>query len=226
MIKEIREFSSDSDFFSTKISAEAAAYNGLGCFSLYSADNGVLSVLDNCATLFGVPDDTEELVGFLQAIGAETLLCGEIGLDFPCRRFYIMRAECSGEADCFSPAEAPAIYAALKNGEDGDIALPDYEAFALDYSLRCRRGIGFGLIKNGAVAVASCVTENAAILSGVAVKKDERSKGLGGAAVKALQGVLTGKTMYLLCEEHTKGFYEKQGFGFAGRAVMYDLWRK
>ena len=61
MIKLIDSFYADSDFFSTKITAEAAAYSGLGCFSIYSVGKAVLSVLDDNATLFGAAEDKEEL---------------------------------------------------------------------------------------------------------------------------------------------------------------------
>ncbi len=223
MIKLIDSFYADSDFFSTKITAEAAAYSGLGCFSLYSVGEGVLSVLDDNATLFGAAEDKEELEEFLQAIGAKTLLSQDIGFDYPAERLNIMWADKLGQAADYPLSEAPAVYEALKNGEDGDISLPDYAAFALDYSLRCRRGVGFGIVKDGAVAVASCVTKNAAILSGAATPPNMRGKGLGAAAVRALRQKLGDREMYLICGDKTVGFYEKLGFSLSGKAVRYDL---
>lgn len=210
-------------YFYTKISAEQTAYNGVNSCLFYETDFGFASLIDGVLTVAG-KCDLPELCEFMRFTGANTLLCEEDTAPSGHEKLFIMSAPPlqNGCEDIIS-AEAPAVHNALSYGFDGDIEKREYIPFALDYSLRCRRGCAFGYVDDDSVCVASAVTDKAFIISGVAVKKTSRGKGKATDAVMKIRSKLSGKTAYLLCRKGLVGFYEKCGFKVTGYAAQWRM---
>ena len=106
------------------------------------------------------------------------------------------------------------IPGSFKSGRDA------YLSFVSDFTFRQRRSMARGVCKHCdgkliSVAVTSCETENAAVISGVACDSSLRKKGYGKLTVLSMVYSLLkdGKTPYVIAlNESAEGFYEHIGF--------------
>ena len=107
------------------------------------------------------------------------------------------------------------VYPLLKLGSDGDIDLPEFEDWYTDFCLRVNHLSADYYVLNGAVAVAGFMTDSSALITGVAVDKSCRKRGLGS---KALNGLIVKlnlenkRQIFAVANGKTTEFYKKNGF--------------
>ena len=118
---------------------------------------------------------------------------------------------------------AKEAYEALLSGTDGNIELPDYETFAADFLLRCRKGVAGGIVEKNCCALCFNITEQSAFIGGVAVKLSDRKSGQGKMAVDRLCEILPADKLFVCCLDNVKGFYEKCGFSYVGQAAYCKI---
>lgn len=208
-----------------KIRAESAAYAGFPSALFYKSGDAALSLIDSNLTVAG-DMDAEELNEFIRFTGALTLTCPTTlaeKLGVKNEEFLVLKAPAYGKTVRTVCAEAKEVYTLLKNGEDGDIDLPDYESFLLDYSLRVRRGVGFGVVVGGAVCVAAAVSGKSVIISGVANEKGARGKGFALQSVLKMRMHFGDKDCFCFCREPLLPFYAKCGFKVFGKISRSKL---
>ncbi|MBO5872939.1 MAG: GNAT family N-acetyltransferase [Clostridia bacterium] len=110
------------------------------------------------------------------------------------------------------------LYSALSSGIDGDVFLPSFDIFAPDVSHRIRHGAAVALAEEfgGALAFKS---QNAAVINGIAVKKDSRQRGFGSLLLNRLIAHLHGDVFACTSDENNN-FYIKNGFVLIDSAVI------
>lgn len=187
--------------------------------------------LDGAAVLeAGTGANFEELRGFLRAADTGSLLCSEEAcacLKIPAARQGRMMAcrENSGREPGQNVEWNPGVrevYALLQDCRTDLFPVPDFEPFYLDLSHRIRHGTACsaGIRKGGnlaACAVASHLTEKAAVISAVAVRPLFRRQGLGSVAVRALLSGADRELGFVFrAEGENQAFYEALGFSDCG----------
>lgn len=199
----------------------------------------LLCSLDGCFTLAGSPAaDYTELAAFLAALGADEVFCtvgAGSALGWAARKPGVSlrrqepaagREPPQGIRADWSPSPGR-IYETLAACGSDALELPDPTAFHADLSHRLRhQGGRCLLLERDGRALACAVaaeTEEAALISGLAVLPEAQGKGLGAATLDMLCGRLLqeNKTVWVLSEGRTAGFYERQGFAPAGTAGWY-----
>lgn len=229
-----------------RIAGTAAAYGYSMPFALFwrqindvtGEDTAVVSSFDCNMTLCAFDNaDFDELAEFLPAVGGQTLLCesnvmDKLGLS-SVKEFSVLefaaeeKTPLSGEDESFSLEE---LYALLKSGEDGEIELPEHDAWYADMSHRIRHGGAevFAMRAGNtlaAAAVSPFVSEGMALISGVAVNPHYRGKGLGKNAVAglAVRLKLSDRRVFVMAEEKLIPFYKSAGFSVCGSVAKIIL---
>ena len=114
-------------------------------------------------------------------------------------------------SSAFTVNDYKAIYKLLFN--DGH----DFDAWYAGFAPRIfnRTADGFYITDNGScvsAALASCVSDTALIISGVATHPLFASRGLAAKCLRALIGSHAGKTTWLWCDTALEEYYTKLGF--------------
>ena len=115
------------------------------------------------------------------------------------------------------------VYEALKNGEDGDIEMPDFDLWYTDFCVRFNHGAAEYSLVDGAVAVAGFMTDFGALITGVAVPKKVRKSGFGSQALKLLLSNIKKKyprSKVFAATNNAAGFYIKNGFKSIGKVAV------
>lgn len=115
------------------------------------------------------------------------------------------------------------VYYALKMGEDGDIALPLFDLWYTDFCVRFNHGAADFALCDGAVAAAGFVTDQNALITGVAVNTADRKKGRGTKALKTLLSNIRKKhpsCRVFAATQNAGGFYIKNGFESIGKVAV------
>lgn len=166
--------------------------------------------------------DFEEIKEFIKVIGFSEIFCEKevaVGLGFGgFEEFTVLKGKSEKELEFSEIPPLYDLYTALKQGEDGQINLPDFEVFAPDLSHRLRHGYGVAILKNFGGAVAF-LSEFGSVINGISVKKEERGRGLGSLLLCELLKYLQGDV--LVCtDDKTARFYIKNGFEVCDTAVI------
>ncbi len=207
------------DLFIQKVGNKVTAvFGGIdGSFSLVCFENA----------------DFDELDSYFGFLGATVFCFGEVARTLKPKKvsesgLYVFDGEVTS-TDFDGHGSIFKIYDALKSGEDGDIWLPPFDLWYTDFCLRFNHNSAEYFLLDGSVAVAGFVTDEASLITGVAVDKALRSKGLGS---KALSGLI-----YKIREKHPKSliyaatknaadFYTKNGFKYDGSVAVCEYWEK
>ncbi|MBR3593201.1 MAG: hypothetical protein IKL44_00860 [Clostridia bacterium] len=198
-----------------KIASTIAAYGtGRPFCTAWRQDETLICRVDGNMTIYGDDFDAEEIRKFISAVGAKTLSCSVSAaekLGYPYKKYTVMRSSrgMAAPAD-FSPA-SDEVYRLLSEGTDGDIALPERDAFMADLSHRVRHGTAMAAVFKSAVCVVPFMTDYGALICGVATEKTARGSGFAGMCVSATVQKLARPT-FVICSEGTIPFYKKFGF--------------
>lgn len=218
--------------FGCKLAAIAKAYGFRQSFARFWAGEGAAySLLDGQLSLAGKPEDWGEARAFLQALGP-----GQIFAPADAGQRLGLRAKTKGavlEKALETRMASPNGFSEFRGGppnlkevygllERAGMAL-EWEPFYLDLSHRLRHEAALVLEEREGGALAGCavisaVTEEAGLLSALAVKEGCRRKGIGSRLVQRTQALLAGRTLYVLRESgRNREFYRKLGFVETGR---------
>lgn len=195
--------------------------------------NNVLCRVDDVMTICHVSDgNSDELDGFLYAVGVNTVLCDGNFADahFPglATTGPILHYDNREMLECdFAFRRNPPLkelYQILKKCHSDTFQVPEWEPFYLDFSHRIRHNcalfIGVPDDKEKLCACGFTVsqTEYAAILGAICVEPHHRRKGYGKKVVAALLSQLPQNDVYVFRDENeNKEFYETIGFTECGR---------
>ena len=166
--------------------------------------------------------DLEEIKEFINVMGfsevfTEKETAESLGFN-KFDEFTVLKKPVKGQADFCDIPSLKNLYAALKEGEDGDIVLPEFEFFAADISHRLRHGGAVALLEDFGAALAF-KSEFGGIINGISVNKESRGQGFGGKLLKNICEYLNGD-IFVCTNEKTAEFYIKNGFEPYGLAVL------
>ena len=157
----------------------------------------------------------EELSEFVRVIAPIVLTdvktAKALGLD-PQNEFFEVCKETADGGDNAPPPPIMQIYDLLMSGRDGDIGISGKDEWYADISHRFRHGIAKAKVAQNAVALAGFVTDDSALISGVATKPSARGNGEGSAALDGLCKLLYPRKVYAEATDKVVGFYLKNGF--------------
>ena len=110
------------------------------------------------------------------------------------------------------------LYDGLDNGSDVDIHLPSFEIFAPDVSHRLRHRGAVAVVKGYGAALAFTYS-GGAVMSGIALSKDFRGKGLGKKLLLELLSQTHGD-FFVAANDINKEFYLRNGFTLEGKVCF------
>lgn len=198
-----------------KIASSINAY-GLQKPFLFAWKQGetLICRIDGNMTLYGENFDSEEIRSFISAVGAKTLTCSVAAAEMLCyeyKTYNVLRSDKGMSVPMdFSPS-TDEVYRLLREGEDGDIALPERTAFIADLSHRLRHGTALAGTYKSAVCVVPFIAEGGALICGVATEKGARGSGFAGMCVAGTVNKLARPT-FTICTDELVPFYKKFGF--------------
>lgn len=230
MIKRISSLPSfpkatDNDLLHLRLEVLNSVFKRNG-FEVYALqDSGKTSAVlgkFGCGVTLLADENTDflELDAFFSLFGCEVICECQIGAKLKPKAFRnVNLLEYKG--DCFTVVDSKevklsSLYALLQNGLDGDIVLPCFDDWYTDFCRRYNLGAAEYYCDEHSVAVCAFKNNEAALITGVAVDKAYRGKGLGVAAVNGLIAKLREKNkamiIYTLADDKTVGFYESLEF--------------
>lgn len=211
--------------FGCRLSAVALAYGFRHGFARFWAGGGAAyCLLDGQLSIAGAPEDLTEAREFLDMLGPGSIFCERrladgLGLAASAEGAVMKKTVPGGEGAGFP---APGLREVCGLLQQAGMAV-DFEPFYLDMSHRIRHGaaLALGRYRDGELigcAVASAVTEEAAVLSALAVREDCRGEGVGSRLVREAESALPGRELCIFRESgRNREFYERLGFAEAGR---------
>ena len=211
-----------------EITSPAAEYLRIKClFDSYKDDKdtyfwmqdggkAVISLADGDMTIYRTGGDADELTEFIKMMSPRSIFTSldtfeAVGI-VPVKTVNVMcrlsdiQEETAG--DSLSSRELYGILSA------GGFDMPDYPFFAVDFCRRLNRGYADYFAVKGKCAAVSFHSGNYALINGIV----SLEKGMGGAALTAILGKNTGRTVLACCEDNITGFYGKYGFYILYRA--------
>lgn len=222
--------------FGCKIASIAAAYGfdrGFSCFWLDDRSDAVFCLTDDLMIISGTVLDGEETAEFLKAVGPKTIFCAvrnaeTLSLPVTDSGDVLKKQLEAGEKTTLDPYEVDIreIYELLeKTG-----MVEEFEPFYLDLSHKLRHQTALALTEHDqetltGCAVVSAISQNAAILSALAVLPEFRRQGIGSRLVRRTESFFPGKTLYVFREkEKNREFYRELGYGKTDTWV-YSQWK-
>lgn len=182
----------------------------------------LIGVINSYANLWSNNSNTEELISFLSFLSPvgifthlDTANKLNLHINEKCLCFKAEPPfEAMGEIDKCQPRE---LLNALRSG----LTIPDDDGFVADVSFRLYKGLADYVTKDGGGALLY-MNDNSAILNGIAVPKENRSKGLGSTLLKHILSIAGNRSVYACCKDKNKDFYIKNGFALIGYAAYCE----
>lgn len=215
--------------FGCKIASYAIAYGfdkKFSCFWTDNEENAVYCMIDDTLIISGTVTNPEETKEFIKVIGAKTIMCAirnsEVLFIDPIETGDVMKKISSGiSVECKSDdVSIREIFFLLE--ETG--MTEEFESFYLDLSHKLRHDSAIIITEKiddelAGCLVVSSITDNAAVISAVAVSGEHRRKGIGSRLIKEAEARLHDKTIYIFKEKGKNNeFYKNLGY------VKQDTW--
>lgn len=210
--------------FGCKIAAYAVAYGFDKKFSYFWTDaeeNAVYCMVDDVLIVSGTVMNPAETIEFIKVIGVREVICAVrnsevLGLKPAGMGDVIKKAVEPGDPEILSFDEISLreVYGLLEETGMTD----EFESFYLDLSHKLRHESALITAEYiddelAGCAVASSVTEGAAVISAVAVSPNHRRKGSGTRLIKKAESALKGKMIYIFKEKDKNNeFYRALGY--------------
>lgn len=209
--------------FGCKIASMAQAYGfdrSFACFWLDTEEDVVYCLVDGAMLLSGTVIKGEAAREFLWVAGAKEVLCAVRNVEamalVPEETGDVLKRvlKPGTRPDAPPPVNIREIYTLLE--ENGMVG--EFEPFYLDLSHKLRHHGALAVTVPGknrlrACGVVSSISENAAILSALAVDKNFRRQGLGTQLVRRIESYFPEKTLYVFREQNkNKEFYKGLGY--------------
>ncbi|MBQ8202774.1 MAG: hypothetical protein IJZ75_00645 [Clostridia bacterium] len=181
-------------------------------FWIQDGDRLYIAMLDGNMTIFNNSGNLEELSEFLKVLAPSSVFSDAdtlnflFGEDFNETNVYSIKpsAKEKQKGDEFSSG---IIYKLFK---EAGLTLPDYPHFAVDFCKRINRGRANCFYIKDCAAAFSVNSGEYAVINGIASNK----KGMGSRCLTGILSKNCGKTVFAVCEDSLKPFYEKNGFCF------------
>lgn len=216
--------------FGCKLEALALAYGFSRPFARFWTDGSALyGQLDGALSLSGAPASLEEAAAFIRMLGPETVFgpaefLQSLGLSSTLAGLVLAKPLPPAGPLPQPEMDLRAVHRLLA---EAGMAGP-WEPFYLDLSHRLRHNTArAALVCSGGClagcAVAGAVTEDAAVLSALAVREGFRRQGLGTKLVAEMEALVPGRTLYAFrAEGENEAFYAGLGFRCAGAWAQWE----
>lgn len=192
-------------------------------FWIDTHSDSAFCLTDDVMIIAGTISDSEEVKGFIQAVGAREIMSAVRNselLSFTEKESgEILKKEVFGSTNDELELDNLNIRDVAMLLDENDM-LGDFEAFYLDLSHRLRHNTAIALTRYekepselAGTLIVSAVTDTAAIISAIVVKDNYRRKGIGESLVKEVERYLSGKVVYIFKEKNKNNdFYKKLGY--------------
>lgn len=171
--------------------------------------------------------DLDEIKDFLSAVGYSSLegeyelIKSLVGENVKAYNVVFKKSDCIG-TPC-PPPNIGDVFKILYGQKNKHIAPNKFEPFYADLSHKIRHGTASAtLVNDSATAVASHITKNAAVISGVATLPDKQGNGLGAMALGSLEQSLCGRNIFAAVDDAVLGFYLKSGYQPKYKIAIYE----
>lgn len=169
-------------------------------------------------------EEKEELMDFIKVIGYNSLVTVNGFLDIKGEKGCLMKLDRGG--DCIAvPTSEPVeyiendylkeFYKTLNRNNPGYLG-EDEDAWRVDFSHRIRHGTASSiLLRHGdcycSTGAALSITNNAVFLGAISTDKAKRGRHFAHTCLSYLANKYKEKTVYLMCRNDKRNFYEKAG---------------
>lgn len=175
-------------------------------------DNVFLSASNNA--------NYDELKEFLSVIGFSSLQAEEKVLKnlkyLHFKKYSVLKNENNAAPiitdDIIENPPLKEVYSILFKEKNNNITPIPFEGWYVDISHRIRHGTAKTVICNNSAAVISHITENSALLGGIATLSVSRNNGYASRLINYLKNEYKGKNLFAATDENTENFYIKNGF--------------
>jgi hypothetical protein len=169
--------------------------------------------------------DFKEIKEFVFTIGFSTIqakpeIINNLGLNF--KEYQVLEYVAEGKSSLPPYPDIKKVYSLLYGEENENIKPTDFEGFYVDLSHKIRKGFAAAITTSNAVCVASHITEDSAVISGVAVQSNNQKSGLGSNILKEMSASLSGRKIFVAAENSVVPFYIKNGFLKAYKIAIYE----
>lgn len=220
-------------FSMTKIKANLFAYGcGFSFLNLWYQQNekgditALIEKIENNLLIVANDDaDFVEIKNFILAIGFSSVqgmpeILKKLDLDF--KEFQVLELWGDNNENFPPYPDIKEVYSILYSEKNNNIKHTDFEGFYVDLSHKIRNGFAAATVHNNAVSVASHITKNSAVISGVAVRSGHRKSGLGSSVLKEMLSSLGRRKIFVAAEESVVPFYIKNGFLKTYKTAIYE----
>lgn len=230
---DLSAFRFADEFLMTKIKANLLSYGynpkflNLWC---QICDSDIMALIckmeQNVIIVSNYLADFDEIKEFLQVIGFESLsaepyILYKLGLKFTEYQVVLKTAEKGGSLP--SMPNIKAVYETLYGEENPHIKRMNFEGFYVDLNHRIRHNTAAAVLGDSAVCIASHLTDDSAVISGVVTLKSKRKSGLGSAVLSALVKEMDGRKIFAAAEESVVPFYIKNGFRTHSKTAIFNV---
>ena len=221
------------EFLSAKIKANFLSYGGDCSFLLcwcQRSDTGITAIICRFeqSVIIVASDDADfgEIKDFLKVVGFSSLQASpfvfkKLGLEFTEYQVVFKKAKIGGKLPPMPNIKN--AYDILFDEESPHIKKVPFDSFYVDLCHRIRHGTAAAVLNCNSVCVASHITNNAAVISGVATKISSRKTGSGSTVLNSLCESLNGRKIFAAAEESVVPFYIKNGFEVCGKTAIYYI---
>ncbi len=223
----------NDDFLLTKIKANFLSYGG-DCSFLYlwcqKSEQGVTALICKFEqSIIIVANDLADFVeisDFLSVVGfssiqASPFVLKKLGLGLTEYQVVFKKAKTGGALPPMPNLKN--VYDILFGEENAHIKKVPFDSFYVDLCHRIRHNTAAAVLNSSAVCVASHITDDTAIISGVATKKDARKTGLGSEVLNSLCDNLNERKIFAAAESSVLPFYIKNGFEICGKTAIHNI---
>ncbi len=222
-------------FAATKIKANLISYGCEYPFLLFwcqyinNSASALICKMENAVIITSTPSaDTEELRDFVLTIGFSSLqahpdLISKMGFT-PTEEYTVLFRKGGFDAHIINnPPPIKMVFDILYSDYNKNIKSVDKNGFYADLSHRIRHGTAMASIyENSATALASHITHDTAIISGVATLPNARGQGYGSEALNSLIATLGERNIFAASEESVVPFYLKNNFTKYSKIAIYE----
>ncbi|MBQ4130918.1 MAG: hypothetical protein IJD71_01085 [Clostridia bacterium] len=221
------------EFLSAKIKANFLSYGGdcsflfLWCQKSNQDITAIICKFEQSVIIVASDDaDFGEIKDFLNVVGfssiqASPVVFKRLGLDYTEYQVVFKASELGGTLPPMPNLKE--VYDILFSEENPHIKKVPFDSFYVDLCHRIRHNTAAAVLNHSSVCIASHITNDAAVISGVATKKNSRKTGSGSEALISLCKNLDGRKIFAAAEESVVPFYIKNGFKACGKTTIYSI---
>ena len=230
---DISSFRFADEFLMTKIKANLLSYGdnpkflNLWCQICDSDITALICKMEqNVIIVSNYLADFDEIKDFLKVIGFETLsaepyILHKLGLKFTEYQVVLKIAEKGGDLPPMPNIKG--VFETLYSEENPHIKRVNFEGFYVDLNHRIRHNTASAVLVDSAVCIASHITDESAVISGVVTLKSARKSGLGSAVLRSLINGMDGRKIFAATKETTVPFYIKNGFKTHSKTAIFNV---